>query len=111
MLILAASQGVVLISVVVLLEVGFEPLTELEVVEIASLHELGYIDMALDAVLIEGLLQHLVVVDELVLVLGTPLNSAECEGSRVERVQNGAVDGPSRALLDLGQLQLHTHTG
>ena len=63
--------------------------------------------MSLDTILVEGTLQDFVVLNELVLVLGSPLDSREWEGARVERVKHGTVDSTSGALLDLGQLQLY----
>jgi len=105
-LIFASCQGIVFVTAEVLLEVGLEPLTELEVVKVAGLNELGNIDVSLDAIFVEGSLQELVVVNELMLVLGAPLNSSECERARIERVKYCAVDGASCALLDLGELQL-----
>ena len=87
LLVLAASNSVVLLTIIVLLEVCLEPLAELEVVQVASLHQLGDVDVALDSVLVEGLLEDLVVIDELVFVLGAPLDSTESERPRVEGVQ------------------------
>jgi len=83
-LIPTTCQGIVLVTRVVLLPVGLEPLAELEVVQVASLHQLGDIDVPLDSVLVEGVLEDLVVVDELVLVLGTPLDPLEGERVGVE---------------------------
>jgi hypothetical protein len=111
LLVLAATQSVVLFTVEVLLEVGLEPLAELEVVEVLGLHELGNVNVPLYAVLVEGVLEDLVVLDELVLVFGAPLDSREGEGAGVEGVQDGAVDGPSGTLLNLGQLQLKRADG
>ena len=106
LLISATTKGVVLLTIVVLLEVCLEPLAELEVVQVLGLDELGNVDVPLDSVPVKGLLEDLVVLDELVLMLGVPLDSAEGEGVGVERVENCAVDSSRRALLNLGQLQL-----
>lgn len=106
-MVLSAGEGVVLITGVILLEVSLEPLAELEVVEVAGLDELANINVPLDSVLVEGVLEDLVVVDELVLVLGSPLDSREGERVRVERVEDGAVDGARSTLLDLGELKLY----
>ena len=69
--------------------------------------ELGHVDVAFDSVFVEGGLQDFVVLDELVLVLGLPLDSLEGEGVRVEHVYDAAVDGARRALLNLLHSQLH----
>ncbi len=81
-------------------------MAEFKVIEVAGLDQLCYINMTLDAVFVKGLLEDLVVFDELVLVLGAPLDSLVGEGTREERVENGAVNGTSCTLLNLGQLQL-----
>lgn len=106
LLVLTAGKRVILLTIVVLLEVGLKPLAELKVVQVLSLDELGNVDVALDSVLVKGLLEDLVVVDVLVLGIGVPLDPAEGEGARVEGVKDGAVDGPGGALLNLGQLEL-----
>ena len=89
---LAAADSVVGLAIVVLFKIGFEPLTKLKVVLVLCLGELADFDVALDAVLVEGVLENFVVLDEFVLVLGVPLDFAEGEGSRVEAVHDGAVD-------------------
>lgn len=81
-------------------------MAEFKVIEVAGLDQLCYINMTLDTVLVEGLLEDLVVFDEFVLVLGAPLDSLVGEGTWEERVENGAVNGTSCTLLNLGQLQL-----
>lgn len=80
-------------------------MAELEVVKISSLDELGHINMSLDAIFVKRLLEHLVVLNKLVFGLGLPLNFTEGEGSWVKGVENGTVNGASRALLNLCQLQ------
>ena len=105
--IFAATQGIILLTIVVLLEVSFQPLAELKVVEVLGLDELADVNVTLDTVAVECLLQHLVVLHELVLVFGSPLDTAEWEGTRVERVQHGAVNRTCRALLNLSELQLY----
>ena len=105
-LVLSPTKGVVWLATVVLLEVSFQPLAELEVVLVSSLLELGDIDVTLDSVLVEGLLENLVVLNEFILVFGIPLHLAEVESSGIEAVHHGAVHGSSCALLDLGELKL-----
>ena len=83
-------------------------MAELQVIKIPSLDQLGDINVPLDSVLVESLLQHLVVLNELVLMLGSPLYFAECESTWVQRIKNGAIDSTCGALLNLGQLQLYT---
>ena len=79
-------------------------MAELKVIKVAGLDKLANVNVPLDAILVKGVLKDLVVVDELVLVLGSPLDSGEGEGARVERVKHCAVDCTSCALLNLGQL-------
>ena len=75
LLVLASCERVIFLAIVVLLKVSLQPLAELKVVEILALGELGDVDMSLDSVLVEGVLEDLVVLYELVLVLGAPLDS------------------------------------
>lgn len=105
-LVVAASQSVILITAVVLLEVSVEPLAELEVVEGSSLHQFRGVDMPLDTILVEGELEDLVIFDIFVLSFGVPLNALEWESARVHRIKHGAVDGARSALLNLRQLKL-----
>ena len=56
LLVPTSTKRVILLSIKVLLEVGLQPLAELQVVQIASLDQLGNIDMSLDSVLVKGLL-------------------------------------------------------
>jgi len=58
-LVITTCQRIILLTTIVLLEVGVEPLAELEVVEGARLHELGSVDVPLDAILVECQLQAL----------------------------------------------------
>ena len=106
-LIFAPAQSIILVTRVIFLEVGLEPLAELEVVQVASLDQLADVNMSLDSILVERVLQDLIVVYELVLVLCAPLDSRKGERVGVERVKHGAVDSTSGALLNLRQLQLY----
>lgn len=83
LLVLSPAKGVVWLATVVLLEVSFQPLTELEVVLVSRLGELGDFDVTLDAILVEGLLENLVVLNEFVFVFGIPLNLTEVESSGI----------------------------
>lgn len=83
LLVLSPTKGVVWLATVVLLEVSFQPLTELEVVLVSRLGELGDFDVTLDAILVEGLLENLVVLNEFVFVFGIPLNLTEVESSGI----------------------------
>jgi len=105
-LVLSPTDGVVWLTTVVLLEVSFQPLAELEVVLVSRLGELGDLDVTLNAILVEGSLENLVVFSEFVLVFGIPLNFTELESSGIECVHDGAVHGSGCALLDLGELKL-----
>lgn len=106
LLVVATTKSIVFFAAIVLIEVSLEPLAELKVVQGTGLHQLGHIDVPLDAVLVEGLLEDLVVVDELVLSFGTPLDALEWERAWVEGVEHSAVDRASRTLLNLCELQL-----
>lgn len=66
-----------------------------------GLAKLGHVDVSLDSILVECALQHFVVLDELVLVLGLPLHFGVGEGVGKEGVHDPAVDGGCGALLDL----------
>ena len=105
-LVITATKSIVFFAIVILVEVRLQPLAELEVVKIAGLDQFGHIDVTLDTVLVEGLLEDFVVLDELMLVLCTPLDSFDWESARVESVEYGAVNGTSSTLLNLGKLQL-----
>jgi len=83
LLVLSPTKGVVWLATVVLLEVSFQPLTELEVVLVSRLGELGDFNVTLDAILVEGLLENLVVLNEFVFVFGIPLNLTEVESSGI----------------------------
>jgi hypothetical protein len=88
----AATYGIVGLTIVVLFEVGFEPLAELKVVLVLSLGELSNFDVSLDTVLVEGVLENLVIFDEFVLMLGIPFYLGELKGSRVETIHDSAVN-------------------
>ena len=82
-LVLAASKCIIRLPIVVLLEESLQPLAELEVVEWSGFDKLTSLNMSLDAILVKSILEHLVVLDILVLVLGLPSNLAELESSWV----------------------------
>ena len=62
--------------------------------------------MPLDAILVEGELENLVVFDVFVLRFGVPLDAFERERARVQSIKHGAVDCSRSALLNLRQLEL-----
>lgn len=101
-LVITATKSIIFFAIVILIEVGLEPLAELEVVKVAGLDQFGHIDVTLDTVLVEGLLEDFIVIDELVFVLCLPLYSFDWEGAREESVEHGAVNGTSGTLLNLG---------
>jgi hypothetical protein len=105
-LILAAAEGVVRFTIVILLEVGLEPLAELEIILVLCLSELPNLDVTLDAVLVEGVLEEFVVIDKFVFVFGVPLDLTDGEGAGVEAVHDGAVDGSGGALFNLAEVEL-----
>jgi len=100
-LVIAATQCIVLLAIVVLFKIGLKPLAELKIIKIASLNQLRNVNVAFDAIFVEGHLKNFVVVDILVLVLGVPLDALEWECAWVKRIKHCAVDGSSCALLDL----------
>lgn len=101
-----ATEGVIWFTAVVFLEVCFEPLTELEVVLVLSLNQLGHLDMSLDSVLVKGLLEHFVVFDEFVVILAVPSDLVEAERFGIKRIQDSAIDRASGTLFDLGKSEL-----
>ena len=82
--ILATTQRVVLLAIVVLLEVSLEPLAEFEVVKITALNELAYINVSLDTISIKGCLEDFVVFNIFVFMLSTPFHSLERESVRIK---------------------------
>mmetsp|Transcript_46766 Transcript_46766/g.138160 ORF Transcript_46766/g.138160 Transcript_46766/m.138160 type:complete len:314 (-) Transcript_46766:2-943(-) len=88
------------------LPVALHPLQELQVVLVLAADELVHVNVLVDAVLVERRLKHLVVGDVLVLRLRHPVHLLHGDGARVAGVQDLAVDGAARALLDLGQAHL-----
>lgn len=65
---------------------------ELQVILIVDVHELIDLNVLLDAVLIEVTKQDLVILDELLIKLGVPLNLAHVEMTRLDSVHELAVD-------------------
>lgn len=72
---LSSCRPIVWFSIIVLIEVSFQPLTKFEVVLIFCLLKFSNIDVALDSILVESSLEHLIVFNELVLMFGLPLDS------------------------------------
>ena len=105
-LVLSTGRRIVRLSVVVLVEVALEPLTELKVVLVLRLRQLGHIYMLLDSVFVKGILEHFVVVHKFIIVLSGPLDFVEVKGLWVDRVHNLAIYSGSGTLLDLGEVQL-----
>lgn len=105
-LVLAAARTVVRFPVVVLVEKGLDPLAELQVVLVLGVFQFSDVNVALDAVLVKGSLQNLVVFDELVLVLCLPLDTAKGERVGIQAVHNGAVNRTRGALFNLLHTQL-----
>ena len=83
-MVIATTKSVIFVTIVVLVEVSFQPLAELKVIQVARLDQLCNIDVTLDTVLVESLLEDLVVLDEFVFVLCIPLDSFVREGAWVE---------------------------
>ena len=65
--------------------------------------------MPLNSILFECVLQNLVVFNILVLMLGSPLDLGQTEGSWVDAIHHLAVDSTSRTLLDFGKIELFNH--
>lgn len=87
-------------------EEALHPLEELKVVLVLSLDELVHIDVALDVVLLEGLLEDLVVLHIFVVVLGSPLDLCHGYRARVAGINDLTIECTCCALLDLCELQL-----
>jgi len=105
-LVLSTGRRIVRLSVVVLVEVALEPLTELKVVLVLGLAQLSDIYVLLDSILVERILEHFVVVHKFIIVLGGPLDLVEVEALWIDRVHNLAIYSGSGTLLDLGEVQL-----
>ena len=60
--------------------------------------------MSLNAILVEGVLEDLIVVYVFIFVLGIPLYFAELESAWIEAVKDSTVDSTSGALFDLCEL-------
>lgn len=86
--------------------VSFHPLYEFQVVLVLGLGEFFDVDVLLDAAFVEALLQDLVVIDELPLVLGAPVDALHGHLAREHGIDDLTVDGPCAQLLDAGDLQL-----
>jgi len=59
---------------------------------VLGLGELSNFDVALNTVLVKGVLENLVIFNEFVLMLGIPFYLAELKGSGVEAIHNSAVN-------------------
>ena len=105
-LVLSTGRRIVRLSVVVLVEVALEPLTELKVVLVLRLRQLCDIYVLLDSILVERILEHFVVVHKFIIVLSGPLDLVEVKALWVDRVHDLAVYSGSGTLLDLGEVQL-----
>jgi len=105
-LVLSTGRRIVRLSVVVLVEVALEPLTELKVVLVLRLRQLCDIYVLLDSILVERILEHFVVVHKFIIVLSGPLDLVEVEALWIDRVHDLAVYSGSGTLLDLGEVQL-----
>ena len=68
--------------------------------------DIPYIDVSGDPILLEGLLQNLVVVDEFKFVLRCKVHFRNRNCARVNRINDLAVDPSRGALLDFGELQV-----
>ena len=73
-LVLAPTGAIIGLPIVVFFKKCFKPLTELKIVLVLGLRELGDVDMTFDAILVESGLVHLVVFNKFVLVLSLPLH-------------------------------------
>lgn len=62
--------------------------------------------MFFDIIFEESILEHFVVLDELVIKLGSPLHLGQTEGTWVDGIHHLAVDCACCTLLYLGQLKL-----
>jgi hypothetical protein len=94
------------LPIVLDIEEALHPLEELKVVLVLSLYELVHIDVALDVVLLEGLLEDLVVLNIFVVVLGSPFDFCHGYSAREAGIDDLTIKSTSSALLDLSELQL-----
>lgn len=65
-----------------------------------------YINMLFNSILVEGILEHLVIINEFVVEFSSPLDFGDTEGSWIYGIHDLAVYRPSGALLYLGKLKL-----
>jgi hypothetical protein len=108
---LPAPDRIVWLPIVLDVEEALHPLEELEVVLVLSLDELVHIDVALDVILLEGLLEDLVVLNIFVVVLGSPLDLCHGYSAREAGINDLTIKSTGSALLDLSELQLEEIVG
>ena len=82
-------------------------MAELEIVLILRFDQLADLNMALNAILVESLLQHFVILDKFVLMLSIPFHFAEVKSSGVQAIKHGAIHRTCCTLFNLCQLQLY----
>lgn len=87
------------------IEVSLEPLYKLKIVLVLALAELLNIDVFLYFALREGLLEDLIVIDELPFIAGMPIDPLHCYFSRKHGIYYVAVDCTATQLLDLCHLE------
>ena len=103
---LPSPDRIVRLPIVLDVEEALHPLEELKVILVLGLHELVHIDVALDVVLLEGLLEDLVVLNIFVVVLGSPFDFCHGYSAREAGIDDLTIKSTSSALLDLSELQL-----
>lgn len=105
--VLASIDGIILPYLIFVMQVvvSFEPLHKLQVVLVPALAQFFDIDVFLYFALGEGLLEDLVVVDELPLVPGVPVYALHGCLAWKHGVDYVAVNGPGAQLLDLGDFE------
>jgi hypothetical protein len=80
---LAPAWTIVGLTIIVLVKIGLNPLTEFQIILVFCFLKLCHINVSLDAVLVEGSLQDFIVLYKFVLVLCLPFHSVEGERIRV----------------------------
>lgn len=65
-----------------------------------------YFDVPLDAALVKGILKNTIVSDELVVVVGLPVNFSDGYFAGVDHVDNLTIDGTWTELFYFGQIEL-----
>ena len=100
------SNRVIWLSIPMDVVILLEPLAELEVILILGLDKLININDLLDAILLEGCIQDLIIFHPLIVEFCIPFHFLHIESAWVNLVDNLAIDGCGGALLNFRKLKL-----